>query len=47
MSKTSGVLVFTVARAAAAVLLGAFVIVYFIVALAVDEYKAIWARWHT
>jgi hypothetical protein len=47
MSKATGALFFTLARMAVAVLLGALVVVYFIVALGVDEYKAIWTRWHS
>ena len=47
MVKGTATVFFNLARMAAAVLLGALVIVYFIVALGVDEYRAIWSRWHT
>jgi hypothetical protein len=48
MSRTNEVpLLFTLARVAAAVLIVSLVVAYFIVALGIEEYKAIWTRAHT
>jgi hypothetical protein len=48
MAKTNEVpLLFTLARVAAAVLIVSLLLAYVVVALGIEEYKAIWTRVHS